>query len=426
MLRLWEKIFVIAMLIYTMGAVWPFMFGAQNLYAPTESNPYQLAIQSCFYAAAFWFIAIHWRTVLHGAWNAKWIICLTLFAIASTAWSEYPELTLRRSVLLVATTAFGIYFGSRFTVPQQLSLLAWTCAFVVVSSFAIALLLPGYGVDHLVHPGDWQGAFTQKNNLARAMVFAVLVFYFARPWMGRAVRWLAITGACALLIRSRSVTGILVFGVIIATLPLYRLVRARVTVAIPVVIAFVLGAAGFFLILTSSSTDVFQILHRSPSLTGRTDLWAAVVMAIAKKPFLGYGFHAFWQGMAGESASVLLAVQWLVPHAHNGFLDLMLDLGLLGLVTFAVGYFVAWRRAIELMKRAHDPVAVWLCTYLVFMFVYNLTESSILRDNNIFWVLYTATAVSLSLSSRAQPAILEQDSRRFSVENGKVAVLAQG
>ena len=89
--------------------------------------------------------------------------------------------TLRRSLVLLATTVYGIYFGGRFTIPEQLRLLSWTFALVVFSSLFMVILLPQYGVDHGVFFGAWQGAFPQKNMLARAMVLAALVFYFVRP-----------------------------------------------------------------------------------------------------------------------------------------------------------------------------------------------------------------------------------------------------
>ena len=395
MLKFCEKLFVVAMLFYTTGAVLPFLAGSQSRYGRMEGNPFELALQLAFYAVAFWFMALHWRTVIHGALHAKWLILLLMIAIASTAWSQDPFFTLRRSIVLVATTAFGIYFGSRFTVPQQLRLLACSCALVVLASFAIALLVPRYGIDHTLHSGDWQGAFTQKNMLARMMVLAAMVFYFVRPTVARSSRWLGLAGALILLMLSRSVTGAIVFAALCCTVPLYNLLRAKVTFSIPVAIALGLAASLGALLVVSSLTDVLQFFHRSARLTGRTELWDAVVISIMKHPWLGYGFNAFWQGMTGESASVLLTVRWPALHSHNGFLDLTLDLGLLGLATFAIGYLALARRALDLVRRVRGPVPAWLCTYLAFMFFYNFSESSILVANNICWVMYTASAVSL-------------------------------
>jgi exopolysaccharide production protein ExoQ len=401
----YEKLFTIAMLFFTTDALASLLFTSS--YGNSASNPYELALQVVFYCGAFWFIAIHWRTVVKGVLKVKWIICLTLIAVASTAWSAEPSFTLRRSIVLFATTAFGIYFGSRFTVPQQLRLLASTFTLVIVFSFVIALVFPGHGIDHFYHPGDWQGAFSQKNTLAKNMVLAILVFYFVRPSTRRRIRWAGIAGALVLLALSRSVTGGLVFCTILGTLLLLRLLRSKITVTIPVLTAVILAIGGTILILTFWGSEILQLLNRDPSLTGRTDLWNAVMIAILKRPWLGYGFKGFWQGMNGQSASVLLTVRWLVPHAHNGFLDLMLDLGLLGVFIFAAGYFALWRRAVRLVKRMPAPIALWPCAYLVFMFLYNLTESSILKENNIFWVLYVATAVSLCLNVSQKPPMLQ-------------------
>ena len=138
-------------------------------------------------------------------------------------------------------------------------------------------------------------------------------------------------------------------------------------------------------------------MGRSPDLTGRFDLWNAALLSISKRPWLGYGFSAFWRGMEGESGSLQLTVGWTTPlvQGHNGFIDLMLHLGALGLAIFTVGYLVVWRRALGFLSRVPGPLPVWLCTYLVFMLLYNLTESSLLTQHSIWWVLYTSTAVSL-------------------------------
>ena len=395
MLKLVEKIFTVAMLFYTTGALLPLIAGGSSGFSRVEGNPLALAVQVAFYCAAFCFIAIGWHNFVHAAWGVKWIIVLSLLAASSAAWSQDPEFTLRRSVVLLASTAFGVYFFSRYTITEQLRLLAWTCALVVISSFSFGLFLPKYGVDHRLHPGDWQGVFVQKNSLARAMVFSALVFYFVRPAAHARLRWLGVGGSLCLLALSRSVTGMVVFASIIVTLPLYKLIRNKLTVVVPVGIVIGLLLIGSIPLISAYSQELFWMAHRSPTLTGRTELWHAVLISIAKRPWWGYGFNGFWMGMQGESASVMLRVGWFPKHSHNGFLDLLLDLGAAGLVTFLAGFLVSWCRALRLTRRVPGPNPVWLCAYLSFMFIYNLTESSILVQNNLFWILFVSTAATL-------------------------------
>ena len=397
-----EKIFSVVMLLYTTGAIMPFIVGEVDPLSPTQTKPIELAVKAILYSVAFCFIAIRWRSVIQSAWNIKWIVALVLIAIASMAWSQDPSLTLRASAFLLATTAFGVYFGTRYTIPQQLRLLAWTCFLVVSLSFFFAIFLPKYGIDSDVH-GAWRGVFVQKNGLARAMVLAVSVFFFVRPKRFHWLRWPGVAASLALLFLSRSVTGMIVCAGIIATLPLYRLIRSRLTVAIPVVCAGLL-LVGLLLLQDISAAEALQVVGRNPELTGRFDLWNAALLSISKRPWLGYGFSAFWRGMEGESGSLQLTVGWTIPlvQGHNGFIDLTLHLGALGLATFAVGYLVVWRRALGFLSRVPGPVPVWLCTYLVFMLLYNLTESSLLTQHSIWWVLYTSTAVSLFPASFRQ------------------------
>ena len=84
--------------------------------------------------------AVRWRTVLQSAWNAKWILALLLVAFASAAWSQDPTITVRRAAVLCATTLFGVYFATRFDVPDQLRLLAWTCGLVVCLSLQVCAI----------------------------------------------------------------------------------------------------------------------------------------------------------------------------------------------------------------------------------------------------------------------------------------------
>jgi exopolysaccharide production protein ExoQ len=408
MSKIIEKIFTVAMLFYTTGALLPFLTARLSGYSGLGPNAVVFAIQGVFYTVAFCFIAVRWRSVIQGAWNAKWILALLMVAFASTAWSQDPLFTLRRAAVLCATTAFGVYFATRFDVSEQLRLLAWTCGLVVCASFLCAIFLPQYGIDHTFHYGDWQGAFYQKNMLARAMVLATLVFLTARFRSGNSLRWIGIAGSLSLLILSRSVTGIIVFAVILASWPLYRLFRTKYTFAVPVTAAiFTVLAAGTALAYEALPT-LLEITNRDPGLTGRTDLWNAVWVSISNRPWLGYGFDAFWRGMQGESANVLLAVGWGPVYAHNGFLDLVLGLGFLGLAVFAFGYLALWRRALTFVIRVPGPTAAWLCMYLAFMLFYNITEGPIISQNNISWVLYVATAVSLVLYLPARRSVEDE------------------
>ena len=295
---------------------------------------------------------------------------------------------------------YAIYFGGRFTLAEQLRLLSWTFALVVCSSLFMVIFLPQYGLDHGNFIGAWRGAFLQKNLSARAMVLAALVFYFVRPSAVRWIRWVGVAASLCLIAASRSATGAIMVIVIIAVLIFLRNAKLNLTALVPVMIGIGTLVIALAFLIWTNQPQLLALVSRDSTLSGRTDLWSAVLVPILRHPWLGYGFNAFWAGMQGESNSVILSVGSYVGHSHNGFLDLTLDLGLLGLVTFITGYLVLSRRALQIVRRVPGPASYWLCAFLCLRVLYNLDDAAILKQDDIFWVLYASTAVNISTFMR--------------------------
>ena len=86
--------------------------------------------------------------------------------------------------------------------------------------------------------------------------------------------------------------------------------------------------------------EILLLLGKDPTLTGRTGIWKLVIASAVKRPILGFGYRAFWTGLQGESAHLALTEGWSPTGAHNGFLDVWLNLGLVGL---GIVFFLRWR-----------------------------------------------------------------------------------
>jgi O-antigen ligase len=139
------------------------------------------------------------------------------------------------------------------------------------------------------------------------------------------------------------------------------------------------------------------LLGRESTLTGRTQLWHECVVSIMKRPILGYGFDAFWRGMLGESGRVTLAAHWLVPTAHNGALQLWLDVGAIGLTLFVLAYAIYAHKSLRFYLRHESYLRAWPLAYLAFILFYNFTEVTELEQNNIFTMLLAALAATVTL-----------------------------
>jgi O-antigen ligase len=148
--------------------------------------------------------------------------------------------------------------------------------------------------------------------------------------------------------------------------------------------------------LASRPDLVLAALGKDATLTGRTFLWQLASDMAARRPWLGYGYGAFWLGPGSWAGYVADLMHWEAPHAHNGLLDLALDLGRAGVVLYLVGYVLALRAAIA---RARHPFvgSALPAAYLVFLALSNITESALLRQFSVFWVLYVYATCSLAV-----------------------------
>ena len=335
------------------------------------------------------------RTVL-----AHWpTMVLVTVALLSVIWSDAPDITLRRGLALFGTTAFGVYLASRYSMRALLRLLGWALGTGAVLSLATATIFPAYGTSSGMHQGLWRGIFTHKNTLAQMMVLSTVVFFLL--WSNASRRRWAVGGcfvlSLVLLVLSGSSSGLVIGGMLMALVPLYRAFRRRNNhLILALLCAVLIGGAGISLLLLNADV-VLAMLGKDITLTGRTVLWEAAWEAIWQRPWLGYGYSAFWLGWQGGSAAVWTAAGWETPHSHNGFLDLWLELGLLGVTILLIGIVSAGRRAVAAIRYTPGAEALWPVLLLSLILVYSFTESVILRQNNIFWVLYVATVCSVGM-----------------------------
>jgi len=147
---------------------------------------------------------------------------------------------------------------------------------------------------------------------------------------------------------------------------------------------------------------IAELLGRDSTLSGRTAIWEQVWVAILKHPILGYGYAAFWQGMKGESYNVILALRFVIFHAHNGFLEIWLELGAVGLLLFFLSYVRAWRKLWPILRSGMMGSAFWMVFVLLLLGAYDLDESTLLTFNGLFWVLYVTAIVDVEIIALEQ------------------------
>jgi O-antigen ligase len=192
-------------------------------------------------------------------------------------------------------------------------------------------------------------------------------------------------------------TGLLVL-VLLAVLVVTFMMMRRHPVLVPALVIFVMVFAAVFVGLSDGIGPLLKTIGRDSTFTGRIDLWESAALVIQKSPWVGHGYGTAWvtENQENVSTDVSRFSKWDAPDSHNGFLNLALDLGLLGLAVFAVGYMVAVRRAFVFLHATETIEEMWPILFLAFCLLTNITEGALIKNNTIDCLLYITTVLSLA------------------------------
>lgn len=398
-LSLLERGFVVFSLLVGVGGIAAFV-PYENPFDVSEGSLVLRRIWMANYLITLILVAPRWKRVITPLLRDPVLILLMALVALSLSWSETPEIALRRAVALFGTTLFGAYMAARFSFRDQLVLVITMCTIAMLMSIAIVFLIPEMGImTQGAYQGAWRGSFSHKNPLARTMVLAALAYALipTQTLLGRASRWLGIFAAVGLVMMANSATAILA---LVALWGFYRLVRMQRWQARARLAVFAIGAAGAIsvgVLIIDNLEVIFGWFGRDTSLTGRTLLWSSAIQMIEQRPLLGYGYSSFWLGAQSAAGIIWQAVGWDPGHAHNGFVDLTLDLGLLGLCLYLIHYSISFFRALGFSRAIENGIGVWPIMYLGNVLIYNQTESAIIKQNHSFWILYVAVVLSLRI-----------------------------
>jgi O-antigen ligase len=148
-----------------------------------------------------------------------------------------------------------------------------------------------------------------------------------------------------------------------------------------------------------------QASGRDTTLTGRTGLWTDVLNNAAQNPVLGVGFGAFWVGPIGYARYPLdnwsrITPGWRPGQAHNGYIDVYVDLGVIGLALVLLVVGMAFSGALDELRTNFDFGALRLAL-LITIAMNNLTESSLLKGTHSLWFVFLLAAVNVHASLKS-------------------------
>jgi exopolysaccharide production protein ExoQ len=337
----------------------------------------------------------------------RYVTVLVVFAAVSVLWSQEPMDTVQKGVYLIVTTCFGLYLIERFQPKQLMQVFMIAGSISMVVSIVLAVALPRYGIftGREDASSGWQGIYSHKNVLGLMTVYFLAPALFLPVNNVKAKLWRScyIGTAVFLIAMSRSrgawvmCASLIAFAVAIAVGRQLK-PRERMAACWALGVAFVLGGLGVWTFLPA----LLRFLGKDMTLTGRTTIWSVLLPSFAKRPWLGYGYSAFWEGTKGESANAIYAMNWpRLSYAENGVLELALEVGAVGVILYFLAYLHSCRRLRRLLSSTSDrPELFWYASTLFLAAITNIEAGSIASPNSMEWLAFVIMAAGIQKAYR--------------------------
>jgi exopolysaccharide production protein ExoQ len=342
------------------------------------------------------------RTVT--ALKASWpILAYFCFCLASVIWSDFPDVAIKRwikamgdlvMVLVIVTDDNPIGAFKR--------VLARTGFILLPLSVLLIKYFPALGRGYDAWYGTpWNTGVTTNKNilgvgaflLSLGALWRVLDLIRSKGQPDRRRHLLAqaalLAFGVALLVMANSATSRACFalGAVLLVAATLRVVRRRPSVIH--VLVFVIVVAGLLSLFLGGTTDVAQALGRKGDLTGRTEIWS-VLLPMVPNPVVGAGFENFWLGHRLEEVRRAFEGNPL-NEAHNGYIEVYLNLGCIGIGLIALILATGYLRAVATFRR-NPMFGGLLLAYTVSAAIYSFTEAGFRMLDPIWVFLLLAVA----------------------------------
>lgn len=343
-------------------------------------------------------------------------LVLTLLAFGISALlSAYPDVAGRR--LLLST--FTIFQASMVLLlpygrEHFARLLAVAAVVVLAACFVGVALAPQLSIHQasdIAEPelaGDWRGIFAHKNGAGATMVQLIFIgIFICRVW-NRLAGFFIIGAAAVFLYFTHSKSPLNLFPIVLLVSYLLPRLRGATTAfallaAVPILLNLItVGSVVFAPVM-----NLLSSVMADPTFTGRSEIWQFALDRVAERPLFGFGFETFWQ-----TPDLLAAWNYLeswglrASDAHNGYLNLAVTTGLVGL-TLALWWIVIqpfrdFRHALAL--GADRPLTMLLLQFWLFGLCVSGFESELFKGGSEVWFFIVVAIVGLRFQTIARSA----------------------
>lgn len=361
-----------------------------------EGSPLDRNILSVLIAAAAFVLFTRRLRLTQWIKHNPWLFVFFFYCGISILWSDFPAIALKRWIRAVGALLMILVVLSEEDPVEALAMLIRRCAYILIP---LSVLVIKYYREQGVVYDAWTGAellvgvTTDKNALGRlCLVCGLFVMWeiitskhnshIHQDRLNKAIRFIMLATTLWLLKLADSATslvGIVIGAAIIVALglsPIRKSSRFLGTLAVLGVATAITFTMSFGL-----AERVAAGLGRNLTLTDRTFIWADL-LNMQTNPVIGVGYDSFW---LGERLMRFVETRH-VTTSHNGYLEMYLELGTVGLCLFAALLLSVFQKAKRSMEVSLAYGRLRLAILTVFL-LYNITESGYKVTTFICFVL---------------------------------------
>jgi exopolysaccharide production protein ExoQ len=329
----------------------------------------------------------------------RWIFIFVVYCGISILWSDFPLVATKRWVKAIGVLVMVLVVVTDQSPMDAIGALIrrWMYALIPLSVLLIKYFGEiGRSYDRWTGKAFYSGVGADKN----ALGYLCLISGFFCLWnlltMSREkilfkaknkllLNALFLAMICWLLYLAQSSTslGVLIAGSMFFMVMGITFVKRNPNLSI--LVGIVTGSILFW------SFDVMgfilSALDRDVTLTGRTDLWKDLV-EIGTDPLIGVGYESFWLG--GGAEQLWKKYWWHPVQAHNGYLEIYMNLGVVGLLLLLGIIIAAYRNGIESLVSGYE-FGKFQLAFVGMILLYNISESGFKALHPMWFVFLLLT-----------------------------------
>ena len=337
-------------------------------------------------------------TILRFIKKEKYLSLFILLCLVSAVWSDYHIISFKRSFQLLSVYIVVIT-ALLFTEPSKLLKVLK----IIISLYLLVNIFSALFINEAIDPqfGTWRGITDQKNLLARFGLYCFLISIFFYGEQSKRVTKItnyAVSLLSVIIIIMAGSTTVLVMLFLIICMSLvfwfegfFKSLQTGRTFMIISLLFLISVTATLYFLDPGAQSKLFGVMGKRSDLTGRTEFWEYLQMEVKKRITLGYGYGTYWiMGSAVIANFAAFTGGFMVNQAHNGYLEIALELGLVGLALFVIILIVLIYRVFKL--KSNSPLL-----FIVALVLLDWTEATLFTQKGISTVVFMSLYIETSI-----------------------------